>query len=75
VRVGAVEPGGPAADAGLREGDLILALDRDPVTGSDDLIRLLGAERIGIETAVRFLREGKVEERRLRPVERAAVAR
>src|SRR5699024_889742 len=52
VRIGAVEPGGPAASAGLREGDLLLSLDGVAVTGTDDLVRLLGAERIGRETSV-----------------------
>jgi S1-C subfamily serine protease len=70
VRIGAVEPGGPAASAGLREGDLLLSLDGVAVTGTDDLVRLLGAERIGRETSVGFLRDGKVERRSLHAVER-----
>lgn len=45
--VTAVEAGGPAALAGLRERDIVLSLDGAPVTGADDLIRLLGGERIG----------------------------
>jgi S1-C subfamily serine protease len=47
VRVSNVEPLGPARSAGLREGDIILALDGLPLTGVDDLSRLLTAERIG----------------------------
>ncbi len=70
VRIGEVEPAGPAAAAGLREGDVILALDDVAVTGTDDLIRLLNAGRIAHETAVRFLRDGKVEHRSLRAIER-----
>jgi S1-C subfamily serine protease len=70
VRVGGVEPGGPAALAGLREGDLLLSLDDIPVTGTDDLIRSLGAERIGREALVSFMRDGKLERRSLRAVER-----
>jgi S1-C subfamily serine protease len=71
VRIGETEPGGPAATAGLREGDVILALDDVAVTGTDDLIRLLNAERIGRETTVRFLRDGTVQQRALRAGERA----
>jgi S1-C subfamily serine protease len=70
VRVGGVEPGGPAASAGLREGDVLLSLDGITVTGTDDLLRLLGAERIGRETVATFLRDGKVERRSLLAVER-----
>ena len=71
VRVGEAEPSGPAASAGLQEGDIILALDDVAVTGTDDLIRLLNAERIGRETTVRFLRDGKAQRRSLRAVERS----
>lgn len=70
VRIGEVEPGGPAALAGLKEGDLLLSLDGIAVTGTDDLIRLLGGDRIGRDVAMRFLRAGKAQERRLRPAER-----
>jgi len=41
------EPGSPANRAGLLTGDMIVALDGQPVTGADDLIRLLTGERIG----------------------------
>jgi S1-C subfamily serine protease len=70
VRVGAVEPGGPAARAGLHEGDVLLSLDGAKLMGTDDLIRLLDAERIGRDTSVTVLRHGKVERKELRPVER-----
>jgi len=42
-----VEQGGPAARASLVEGDLIVALDEYPISGIDDLHRLLTAERVG----------------------------
>ena len=70
VRVGGVEPGGPAASAGLQEGDMLLSLDGTAVTGTDDLIRLLGAERIGRETLVSFMRDGKLHRTSLRAAER-----
>src|SRR5207253_1277602 len=41
VIVSAVTPGSPAQRAGLREGDVIVALDGKPVAGVDDLHRLL----------------------------------
>jgi S1-C subfamily serine protease len=42
-----VEPGSPANRSGLLTGDMIVRLDGQPVTGADDLIRLLTGERIG----------------------------
>ena len=70
VRIGAIEPDSPAERAGLHEGDVLLSLDGAHLTGTDDLIRLLDAKRIGRDTSVTFLRHGKVERRELRPVER-----
>ena len=43
----AIEPDGPADVAGLMSYDIVVRLDGEPVTGVDDLIRLLNAERIG----------------------------
>lgn len=41
VFVGQVVEGGPAAEAGLQEGDIITAINDEPVTGFDDLISYL----------------------------------
>jgi S1-C subfamily serine protease len=57
VGVAAVESDSPADRAGLRQGDIILALDRRTVAGIDDLHRLLTEERIGKHTGVRILRQ------------------
>ncbi len=43
VVVAGVEPGGPAADAGLRPGDLVLEVDRKPVESSAALEKQLAA--------------------------------
>jgi len=67
VRVESLERGGPAARAGLEAGDLIVAYDRSPVAGIDDLHRLLTAERIGRPATVTVLR-------RTRKLELAVVA-
>jgi S1-C subfamily serine protease len=55
-----VEPGGPAAAAGLRAGDILLALGGEPVAGADALIRRLGAGAIGVPLAATLLREGRL---------------
>ena len=56
VRVASVEAGSPAARGGLREGDLIVALDGEPVEGIDDLHRLLTGERAGTPVPVLVIR-------------------
>ena len=61
--------GSPAARAGLRAEDLIVAIDGVPVRGVDDLQRLLDAERIGVGVALSVVREGEPREVTLRPEE------
>jgi len=59
----------PAARAGLRAEDLVVAVDGVPVRGVDDLQRLLGEERIGAAVVLSVVREGEPLEATLRPVE------
>ncbi|PYQ10961.1 MAG: serine protease [Acidobacteria bacterium] len=56
VLVLSVEAGGASERAGLREGDVIVALGNEPVGGVDDLQRLLTEARVGAETSLRALR-------------------
>jgi len=56
VFIVSVEAGSPAAAAGLKDGDVVLAFADVPVTGVDDLHRLLTEDRIGVPTAVTILR-------------------
>lgn len=56
VRVDAVEAGSPAASAGLREGDLIVGFDGQPVPSVDRLHQLLGIERVGRASMIKLLR-------------------
>jgi S1-C subfamily serine protease len=65
-------PKGPASEAGLMSHDLVFALDKQPVTGVDDLIRLLGADRIGEPVMLDVLRFGKPRRFHLLPRERTA---
>ncbi|HTW31231.1 MAG TPA: trypsin-like peptidase domain-containing protein [Candidatus Sulfotelmatobacter sp.] len=51
-----VEDGSPAKRAGLREGDVIVALDGQPVAGVDDLQRLLTDARVGVSSTLEILR-------------------
>jgi S1-C subfamily serine protease len=59
VAVVSIENGSPAAHGGLVKGDVILALDGMPVSGVDDLHRLLTDERIGAPTPLMVLRRGQ----------------
>lgn len=58
VEVVRVEADGPAARTGIRPGDLILALDGQPVAGIDDLQRRLGSWPGATPVRVRVLRGG-----------------
>ena len=53
-----VVAGSPAADAGVRPEDLVLALAGEPVLGVDDLLRLLTTERIGRPVELAIVRGG-----------------
>jgi S1-C subfamily serine protease len=56
VQVDEVLADGPAARAGLRDGDRIVGIDDIAIGDIDQLHRLLGRERIGRRTTLRLLR-------------------
>ena len=58
VLVIAVNRDGPAAKAGVLVGDVILALDGQPVTSPDDLVDLLTGDRVGKAATLSLLRGG-----------------
>jgi S1-C subfamily serine protease len=70
VRLRSVEAGGPAAKAGLREGDIVAAIDGSAVGGVDDLVRMLTAERIGQKTAFTVVRRSGVSQVAVTPAAR-----
>ncbi|MFC5520032.1 S1C family serine protease [Polaromonas jejuensis] len=74
VRVGEVEAGGAADRAGLRVGDILVALDGAVVAGADDLLRLLNADRIGRPVQVSLLRGGRLVTETVTPQERVQPA-
>jgi S1-C subfamily serine protease len=59
----------PAAAAGLRPGDLIVAVDGQPVEGMTDLQRLMVAERIGAPVVFTIARSSHVLEATVLPAE------
>jgi serine protease Do len=55
----AVNPNGPAADAGLRRGDIILEANRKPVATVDDLEREMKDVPAGGDLLLRVERVGR----------------
>ena len=52
----AVEPKSPADEAGLLTGDMVVGVDGKPVTGVDDIVRMLDAGTIGRSVPLDILR-------------------
>ena len=69
VEVVEVVEGSPAAQGGLRAEDLIVDLGGTPVAGVDDLQRLMSAELIGHNVTLTTVREGRLANVELVPVE------
>jgi S1-C subfamily serine protease len=70
----AVDQAGPASRAGLLSHDLVVRLDGEPVTGVDDLIRLLDGSRIGKRVSIDVLRLGRLRTFEVIPTERSAAS-
>jgi S1-C subfamily serine protease len=57
-----VEDGSPAGRGGLIVGDILATLDGQPVEDTDDLLVLLGSDRVGRAVPVKLVRGGELEE-------------
>jgi len=70
-----IEPDGPAAQAGVLPGDVVIRLDGVDIHGVDDLIRTLDRDRIDRSLHMDVLRMGRLREIDIHPVERKPAAR
>jgi S1-C subfamily serine protease len=73
VRIEGVSPGGPAAEAGAKPGDVIVAIQAKPVATGRELVRAMESIEPGDKVALRIRREGKPVELvvEARPLDRA----
>jgi Trypsin-like serine proteases, typically periplasmic, contain C-terminal PDZ domain len=51
-----LSPGGAAEQAGLREGDVIVGVADQLITGADQLITVVRAHKVGDRVTVRYVR-------------------
>ncbi len=70
-----IEQDGPAAQAGLLPGDVVIRLDGVDIKGVDDLIRTLDRDRIDRGLEMDVLRMGRLRAIDIHPIERKPVAR
>lgn len=65
-----VEEDSPAELAGLREGDIMVAFNDEPISGVDDLHRLLTEEQIGVESSLTVIKRASKRRVNIIPGER-----
>ncbi|MES1213089.1 MAG: trypsin-like peptidase domain-containing protein [Singulisphaera sp.] len=70
VLVMGVEPHGPAAAAGIAEGDLIVEFAGRSIASIDDLHAVLTHDRIGASWPISVIRDGDLRELKIVPVEK-----
>ncbi len=61
-----VTPGGPAAKAGIRRGDVILEYDGHPIHKMNELPRLVATTPVGSEVKVKIFRNGRIKTLRVK---------
>jgi len=54
-----IAPNSPAADAGLEVGDVIVAVNGEPVKSEDDAVSLISDSKVGDTLRLKILRNGK----------------
>ncbi len=72
VRVVEVQPGSPAYTGGIEPGDVIVGVDKEAVTGVDDIARVLDGTRIDKRVSIHLRRAGRTRTLEVVPTERLA---
>jgi len=67
----AIYPGGPAHNAGLMPGDIIMELDGHPITGNEDGLDVIAKSAPGKEIPVVIYRKGKATTMHITPAVRS----
>jgi len=62
VVVTGIQPGGPAEKAGLKQGDVIVAIDGKPVEDGDSLIAVVASSPVGEPVSVKYIRDKQEQE-------------
>ena len=65
-----IDPAGPGAAAGVRQGDVIVSLDGQPLAGVDALMRMLGPDSVGRTVVLGLRRAGEAMDLPLTVAER-----
>jgi len=65
-----VLPDAPGDKAGLQQGDVVLAVEGDPVLGPDDVIRMVQMTPVGESVTLTVLRDGEQREMTIRAARR-----
>jgi putative serine protease PepD len=59
VLIRQIQSGGPAGKAGLRAGDVVIAVNGTPITSSDSLIATIRSHKAGDKVSITIVRGGK----------------
>jgi S1-C subfamily serine protease len=65
-----IEKNSPAEQAGVQEGDRIISFNSTPVTGIDDLHKMLTEIQVGTKTNLRVLRGTEILDLQIVPLEK-----
>lgn len=70
VLIAGVTPGSPADKGGVREGDVLISIDGEPILGVDDLVKALSGDTIGRDTSLHLVGRHRTRIIDVTPIER-----